>query len=154
MAGAASYIQPRRRKIDKDKARGIIGLAAQMHRVVERGNECITRLMRLGGHVIAPSREPIERWSARGRRSYKTLRAALINPAPFNGACDLSLLVRHKFLPREQFTLEFYYRLKFYASARDLNFAATICARLHSSRLKFTRRLNLSCESKTLPLDR
>ena len=37
-----------------------------------------------------------------------------------------------KFLPHEQFVLEFYYRLKFYAAARDLNFAATTRARLHS----------------------
>nr|WP_314234341.1 hypothetical protein [uncultured Campylobacter sp.] len=36
-----------------------------------------------------------------------------------------------KFLPHEQFALEFYYRLKFYAAVRDLNFAETICARLH-----------------------
>ena len=42
-----------------------VGLAAQMRRVAERGNECIARIVRLGGHVIAPSREPIKRWSAR-----------------------------------------------------------------------------------------
>lgn len=30
-----------------------------------------------------------------------------------------------------QFALEFYYRLKFYVAARDLNFAATTRARLH-----------------------
>lgn len=41
-----------------------------------------------------------------------------------------------KFLPHEQFALEFYYRLKFYAAARDLNFAATIRARLHSISVK------------------
>ena len=51
-----------------------------------------------------------------------------------HSACDLLLPVRHKFLPREQFTLEFYYRLKFYAAARDLNFAETICARLRLAR--------------------
>ena len=49
----------------QDKARGIVGLAVQMCRVAERGNECVARTVRLGGHVIAPSREPIERWSAR-----------------------------------------------------------------------------------------
>jgi len=37
-----------------------------------------------------------------------------------------------KFLPHEQFALEFYYCLKFYAAARDLNFAATTGAKLHS----------------------
>jgi len=42
-----------------------------------------------------------------------------------------------KFLPHEQFALEFYYRLKFYAAARDLNFAATIRARLHFGSAKF-----------------
>jgi len=44
--------------------------------------------------------------------------------------------MRHKFLQREQFALEFYYRLKFYAAARDLNFAATTGARLHSISVK------------------
>ena len=45
-----------------------------------------------------------------------------------------------------QFALEFYYCLKFYAAARDLNFAATTGARLHSisakiySAAKFTAR--------------
>ena len=68
--GAVEYrrgdcIRPWRRKIDEDKARGIVGLAAQMRCVAERGNECIARIVRLGGHVIAPSREPIKRWSAR-----------------------------------------------------------------------------------------
>lgn len=37
-----------------------------------------------------------------------------------------------KFLPHEQFALEFYYRLKFYAAVRDLNFTVTTRARLHS----------------------
>lgn len=48
-------------------ARGIVGLAAQMCRVAERGNKCVARIVRLGGHAIAPSREPTERWNARGR---------------------------------------------------------------------------------------
>jgi len=51
-----------------------------------------------------------------------------------------------KFLPHEQFALEFYYRLKFYAAARDLKFAAMSRAGLHSisakiySAAKFTVR--------------
>ncbi len=44
-----------------DKVRGIVGLAAQMRCIAERGNGCVARIVRLGGHVIAPSREPIER---------------------------------------------------------------------------------------------
>ena len=64
--GAVEYrkvgcIRPWRRKIDKDKARGIAGLAAQMRRIAERGNKRVVRIVRLGGYVIAPSREPIER---------------------------------------------------------------------------------------------
>ncbi|RKV91343.1 MAG: hypothetical protein D8H92_15685 [Campylobacter sp.] len=59
-----------------------------------------------------------------------------------------------KFLPHEQFALEFYYRLKFYAAARDLNFTAMSRARPRLGSAKFTPRLNLSCGSKTLPLDR
>ena len=39
--------------------------AAQMCRVAERRNGFVARIVRLGGHVIAPSREPIERWNAR-----------------------------------------------------------------------------------------
>lgn len=58
---AASRIRPWRRKIDKDKVCEIVGLAAQMRRVAGRGNGCVARIVRLGGHVIAPSREPIER---------------------------------------------------------------------------------------------
>lgn len=41
-----------------------------------------------------------------------------------------------KFLPHEQFALEFYYRLKFYAAARDLNFTVRTGARLHSISVK------------------
>ena len=59
--GRGDCIRLWRRKIDKDKACEIVGLAAQMRRVAERGNECIAWIARLGGHVIAPSREPIER---------------------------------------------------------------------------------------------
>ena len=59
-----------------------------------------------------------------------------------------------KFLPREQFTLEFYYRLKFHAAARDLNFATVRALDCVSARLKFTPRLNSPCGSKTLPQDR
>ena len=44
-----------------DKACGIVGLAAHMSCVAGRGNKCVARIVRLGGHVIAPSREPIER---------------------------------------------------------------------------------------------
>ncbi len=44
-----------------DKARGIVGLAIQMRCVAGRGNGCVAQIVRLGGHVIAPSREPIER---------------------------------------------------------------------------------------------
>ena len=44
-----------------DKARRIVGLAAQMGCVAERGNKHVVRIARLGGYVIAPSREPIER---------------------------------------------------------------------------------------------
>ncbi len=39
-----------------------------------------------------------------------------------------------KFLPHEQFVLEFYYRLKFYAAVRDLNFTVTTRARLRLAR--------------------
>jgi len=68
-----------------------------------------------------------------------------------HSACDLLLLVRHKFLSREQFTLEFYYRLKFYAAARDLNFAATIRARLHFGSAKFVvREQNFAARSINL----
>ncbi len=59
-----------------DKARRIVGLAVQMRCVAERGNECIARIVRLGGCAIAPSHEPIERLNARGRRWYKILQAA------------------------------------------------------------------------------
>ena len=41
-----------------------------------------------------------------------------------------------KFLPHEQFALEFYYRLKFYAAARDLNFTVRTGARLRSDSAK------------------
>ena len=37
-----------------DKARRIVGLAVQMGCVAGRGNVCIARIVRLGGHVIAP----------------------------------------------------------------------------------------------------
>ena len=59
-----------------DIARRIVGLAVQMRCVAERGNGCVVRIVRLGGHLIAPSREPTERWNARGRLSYKTLQVA------------------------------------------------------------------------------
>ncbi|MFR8440300.1 MAG: hypothetical protein ACLVCW_00875 [Campylobacter sp.] len=56
-----------------------------------------------------------------------------------------------KFLPHEQFALEFYYRLKFYAAARDLNFAATIRARLHFGSAKFVvREQNFAARSINL----
>jgi len=45
--GRGDCIRLWRRKIDKDKACEIVGLAAQMRRVTERGNECVARLMRL-----------------------------------------------------------------------------------------------------------
>ncbi len=59
-----------------DKARGIVGLAVQMRCVAERGNGCVAQIVRLGRCAIALSHEPIERWNARGKRSYKTLQAA------------------------------------------------------------------------------
>jgi len=53
-----------------------------------------------------------------------------------------------KFLSHEQFVLEFYYRLKFYAAARDLNFTATIRARLRFGSAKFTPRQIRRAEAK------
>ena len=44
-----------------DKARRIVGLAAQMRCVAERGNGCVAQIVRLGGCAIALSRKPIER---------------------------------------------------------------------------------------------
>lgn len=44
-----------------DKTHAIVGLAAHMSCVAGRGNGCVARIVRLGGHVIAPLREPIER---------------------------------------------------------------------------------------------
>lgn len=35
--------------------------AVQMRCIAERGNKRVVRIVRLGGYVIAPSREPIER---------------------------------------------------------------------------------------------
>ena len=45
--GRGDCIRPWQRKIDKDKACEIVGLAAQMRRVAGRGNGCVARLMRL-----------------------------------------------------------------------------------------------------------
>jgi len=53
-----------------------------------------------------------------------------------------------KFLPHEQFALEFYYRLKFYAAARELNFTATTGARLRFGSAKFTQRQIRRVEAK------
>lgn len=53
-----------------------------------------------------------------------------------------------KFLPHEQFALEFYYRLKFYAAVRDLNFATVRALDCVSARLKFTPRQIRRVEAK------
>ena len=53
-----------------------LSYTTQMRCLAKRRNGCVARIVRLGGYAIALSHEPIERWSARGKRSYKTLQAA------------------------------------------------------------------------------
>lgn len=67
------------RRTDRTKRAGrrLSVAAAQMRRVAGRGNECIARIVRLGGHVIAPLCASQSKDRARGRRSYKTLQATL-----------------------------------------------------------------------------
>lgn len=45
--GRGDCIRLWRRKIDKDKACEIVGLAVQMCRVTEHGNGCVARIVRL-----------------------------------------------------------------------------------------------------------